>query len=311
METQHAPPTPAQRLLEDRLHARLDGQLPEAERSALDAELQHHPEAQATLTAWQSQREALRALHADVLDEPVPSALRATLERAQREHTQARRRWRWTGWAAVWVMTFMAGWLARSHTPTDALLARWGDTPDPVSPAPLQRFSQQAGVAYAVYSPEVKHPVEVDASQQQHLVQWLSKRLGRPLTVPDLSSQGFALVGGRLLPGEHGARAQFMYQNPQGLRLTLYLGAIEGDTAPASAPAQGPRAQGPTAPPAAAPPQAMPQAAPDAQETAFRFSDQGPVPSFYWVDQGFGYALSAPLSRQALLSLATLVYQQR
>lgn len=307
MQSPHAPPSSAQRLLEDRLHAWLDGQMPATERQSLEAELKHQAEAQATLLAWQTQRDALRALHADVLDEPLPSALSATLARAHREHALAQRRWRGSAWAAAFVMTFLAGWLARSHAPTEALLAHWGGQPAPTGSAPLQRFSQQAGVAHAVYSPEVKHPVEVEASQQQHLVQWLSKRLGRPLTVPDLSSEGYALVGGRLLPGEHGARAQFMYQNPQGLRLTLYVGAIEGDAAAAAAPAKGAGAQGlPNAPPTAGA-----KAPPNAQETAFRFSDQGPVPSFYWVDQGFGYALSAPLPRQALLSLATLVYQQR
>lgn len=295
MDSPHAPhpQQPAQSLPEDRLHAWLDGQLPSAEQQALQAELAQHPEAQATLQAWKTQRQALRQLHAEVLEEPVPPTLSATLLRASQERAQAQRRWRWAGLAAGFVLTFLAGWLARGHTPHEASLAQWGRAPGALSQAGLQRFSQQAGVAHAVYSPEVKHPVEVDASQQQHLVQWLSKRLGRALTLPDLSSQGYSLVGGRLLPGENGARAQFMYQNPQGLRLTLYLGAVDtGATPSKDKPAQS-------------------TTRPNNQETAFSFSEQGPVPSFYWVDQGFGYALSGPLSRQALLNLATLVYQQR
>ena len=140
-----------------------------------------------------------------------------------------------------------------------------------------QRFAQQAAVAHAVYQPEQRHPVEVAAAQQEHLVQWLSKRLGRPLTLPVLTAQGFELVGGRLLPGETGARAQFMYQNGAGQRITLYLGALDGA---------------------------------DQGETAFRLHADGPVPAFYWLDQGFGYALSGPLSREALLALATAVHQQ-
>ena len=32
--------------------------------------------------------------------------------------------------------------------------------------------------------------------------------------------------------------------------------------------------------------------------------------SFYWVDQGFGYALTGKLSRPALLALAESVYRQ-
>jgi anti-sigma factor RsiW len=46
------------------------------------------------------------------------------------------------------------------------------------------------------------------------------------------------------------------------------------------------------------------------QETAFRFSSEGAVQSFYWMDRGFGYALSGQLPREQLMGLAQLVYQQ-
>ena len=114
-------------------------------------------------------------------------------------------------------------------------------------------------------------------------MQWLSKRLGKPLKVPVLSSQGYELVGGRLLPGEDGARAQFMFQNAAGVRVTLYLGALDGSLV-AGKPANA--------------------------ETIFRYSNDGPVPAFYWMDQGFGYAMSGPVTRDELMRLAELVYQQ-
>src|SRR3954469_26045385 len=38
-------------------------------------------------------------------------------------------------------------------------------------------FPMRAARAHAVFVSEVRHPVEVDASQQEHLVAWLSKRL--------------------------------------------------------------------------------------------------------------------------------------
>jgi anti-sigma factor RsiW len=113
------------------------------------------------------------------------------------------------------------------------------------------------------------------------LIQWLSKRLGKPLKVPTLSPKGYELVGGRLLPGADGARAQFMFQNLSGQRITLYLGAMN----PASNTLR-------------------------AEETAFQFSDEQAVPSFYWVDKGFGYALSGDMPRNNLMQLATAVYQQ-
>jgi anti-sigma factor RsiW len=44
--------------------------------------------------------------------------------------------------------------------------------------------------------------------------------------------------------------------------------------------------------------------------TAFRFAQEGPVPRLYWVDQGFGYALSGNLGRDELMGLAEAVYGQ-
>jgi anti-sigma factor RsiW len=143
-----------------------------------------------------------------------------------------------------------------------------------------ETFGRQALVAHAVYSPEVRHPVEVEAAQQEHLVQWLSKRLNRPLKLPNLAEHGYDLVGGRLLPGEQGARAQFMYQNAGGERITLYVGALDDPAAKASG------------------------------ETAFRFTSDGPVSTFYWMDRGFGYALAGKLPRPRLLALSESVYRQ-
>jgi RNA polymerase sigma factor (sigma-70 family) len=262
---------------DDDLHAWLDGRLPEDQRHAVDDRLAHDPAARDTVAAYRSQREALRALHRTLLDEPVPPALQAAAQRLADSRQRTSQWWRWGGMAAGFALVFVTGWL--SHGQWQAV--RGGETIAARARGTGQEFVRQAAVAHAVYAPEVRHPVEVAAAQQEHLIQWLSKRLGRPLKVPDLSGQGYELVGGRLLPGDTGARAQFMYQTPGGERVTLYLGALDGG---ADATAR--------------------------QETAFSFSGTGPVPGFYWVDQGFGYALAGKLSREALLQLAQAVYQQ-
>lgn len=218
--------------------------------------------------------DALKALHRNVLDEPIPPTLHAAAVAAARVHERTTAWWRWGGMAASVLLAFGMGWTLHGQWPLDgkrdATLA--GQTPE-------VRFAKQAQLAHVVYSPEVKHPVEVAAEQQDHLVQWLSKRLGRPLKVPQLHQEGFDLVGGRLLPGDDGARAQFMFQNAGGERLTLYIGAV---TSPQT----------------------------KQNETAFSYADQGAVPAFYWVDQGFGYALSGKLERAQLLKLAEVVYRQ-
>jgi anti-sigma factor RsiW len=137
-------------------------------------------------------------------------------------------------------------------------------------------FPMRAARAHLVYAPEVRHPVEVDATQQEHLVKWLSKRLGLDLKVPLLAGEGYELLGGRLLPGPEGPVAQFMYQDSAGKRLTLYV--------------------------------SRPNRA-DAL-SAFRYAQEGPVSVFYWIDRECGYALSGELDRASLTRVATAVYRQ-
>jgi len=264
-----------------RLHALVDDQCSPAQarrvRDGLDAD------GLADVAAWQRHRDGLRALHGALQPgEPAPE-LRQAAEQLQRRHDRQGDWTRWGGIAAGWLLAFGLGW--GWHGQSERLGAGgMGNVPSAGAPA---AFVQQAAVAHAVFQPEQRHPVEVGAAQQDHLVQWLSKRLGRPLAVPVLSAQGFELVGGRLLPGGDGARAQFMYQDPTGQRITLYLGALDAaSTTPGSAMAG------------------------QAGETAFQFHQDGAVASFYWVDQGFGYALSGALPRPALLAVATAVYRQ-
>ncbi|HKB52985.1 MAG TPA: anti-sigma factor [Ramlibacter sp.] len=241
--------------------------------AALHDRVAADPEALATVEAWKAQREALRSLEAGTEDLPLPASLVAAAQRAERAHAQLSQWWRWGGIAASLLLAFGVGWIGNGQW-----AAAHGDRLARTEPA--RQFAQQAAVAYAVFQPEVRHPVEVGAAQQEHLVQWLSKRLGRPLKIPVLAAQGYELVGGRLLPGDDGARAQFMYQNNAGLRITLYIGAVKSGSKS------------------------------DVRETAFRFFDDGPVPAFYWIDQGFGYAISGPLTKPALQELARVVYGQ-
>jgi anti-sigma factor RsiW len=260
---------------EAELHAYVDGRLDPARRAAVQARLDGDPAAARAVAEWERQREALRALHAGLLQEPVPPMLTQAAQQLHQRSSRAGRWARWGGLAAAVLVAFVAGWAGHMQ---------WQGRQDGqpmVRARGAGEFARQAVLAHTVYMPEVRHPVEVEAAQQDHLVQWLSKRLNRPLKVPNLNTVGYELVGGRLLPGEKGARAQFMYQNAAGERVTLYVGAIDD---------AGMKAAG--------------------GETAFRFTGEGPVATFYWVDQGFGYALAGKQPRPKLLTLAELVYRQ-
>jgi anti-sigma factor RsiW len=238
------------------LHAYLDGQLEAARRAEVEAYLEAQPQEAEKLAAWRSQNDALHALFDPVLDETVP-------ERLQRRPASGVR-WAWRAAAiAGWlVLGGIVGWQARDMMRgTESASSTW---------------ARRAAVAHVVYSPEVRHPVEVGADQEAHLVNWLSKRLGTQLKVPDLAPLGYGLVWGRLLPGERGPAAQFMYQDGKGQRLTLYVRTNTDET----------------------------------RETAFRFAQEKSIGVFYWLDRRVGYALSGEVDKAELLRVATAVYRQ-
>lgn len=242
-------------VIEADLHAYLDGELPPERRPEVQAHLAAHAEDAARLAAYAEQKRALHASYDAVMDEPVPPRLRPP--------AGGRRVLAWRAAAA-------AAWMALGGA------IGWSLKPpsQPAASAP-ETLARRAAVAHAVYTPEVRHPVEVGADQEQHLVAWLSKRLGAPVKAPSLAAEGYALVGGRLLADEAGPAAQFMYENAQGQRLTLYV-----------------------------------RRRAEADETAFRFAQEGGVAIFYWIDREFGYALSGNLAKEELQRLAFAAYRQ-
>ena len=245
------------------LQAYVDGRLDEGRRLALEAWLSERPEEAERVADYRRLADALRASYDPVLEEPVP-------ERLGRSLRPARPLWRHAlaaGWLAVGIaIGLAAGWQLHDARPVLAPAADAGAL-----------MAHRAAVAHATYSPEVRHPVEVGADQEAHLVAWLSKRLGTPLRAPKLEAVGYSLVGGRLLPGESGPVAHFMYQCKQGTRVTLYVRTEAANN----------------------------------QETAFRYAEEGQVRVFYWIDRKLGYALSsADISKDDLFNVANAVYQQ-
>ncbi len=199
----------------DALHAYVDGQLGEAERAAVEAYLAAHPGAAAEIASWTRQNEALTALFPPMANEAVPPRLAA--HRLAREVKTARRR-SLRAIAAALVLVALGGaigWVGR-----DAL------TP---AEAASDRLIDAAVTAHALYVKEKSRAVEV-AADAPNLMSWLSNRITTPIDAPDLGVDGFALLGGRLLPGP---AAQLMYENAADERLTLYITAALPDRAQA------------------------------------------------------------------------------
>ena len=216
-------------------------------------------------------KDALHELYDPVLREPVPEDW---LREPRTRWGAWRARWRGLAIAASWVLVgvalgVVAGWQLHQWRPGASA---------PQADNSVPGFVKRAAVAHATYSPEVRHPVEVGADQEAHLVAWLSKRLGAPLRAPHLESVGYSLIGGRLLPGEAGSPvAHFMYQCKQGTRVTLYVRANAVNN----------------------------------RETAFLYTAEGPVRVFYWIDRKLGYAISsADIDKETLLKVANAAYSQ-
>ena len=246
---------------EDDLHAYVDRRLPPERLAAVEAYLALHPDTATQVGAWMAQREMLRAQLAAKAAEPIPARLRISIIRADRRQSFGRQMKLIAASGLLLLAAGAAGWLAKGE---------------------LRRFSpgstvmvSDAILAYRTFVVDVNHPVEVRASEQDHLVQWLSNRLGQAIKPPDLSIFGFRLMGGRVLPAAaNGLAAQLMYDDDKGTRLTLYLRTGESG------------------------------------ETAYSFVREGNVSAFYWIDHGLGFALSAATSRERLLPIVDAIYRQ-
>jgi anti-sigma factor RsiW len=253
---------PAGHVTEAELHAYFDGELAPERRHAVAAYLAAHPEDADRLESYRGQDMLIRRAYRPLAERPIPARLLQALVGAE---APARRRWWWSAAAAaaavaLFVAGATSGWYGRD------LLAPAGP------PAPT--LLADAAAAHVTYTAEVRHAVEVPASEQDHLATWLGRRLAVPLRVPDLTEKGYELVGGRLLPAAAGrAAAQLMYEDGGEQRLTLYMRAAPGD-----------------------------------ERTAFRFAQEGKLSALYWEDGKVAWVLLGELPREQLLELAQQVY---
>jgi anti-sigma factor RsiW len=261
---------------EDEIHAYVDGSLAEHRREEIDRLLEQDEALATKVSDYFSLNSMFHDRYDRVLSEPVP----------QRLLPPERKRWRdaanwpqFAGMAAALVLGVGIGVGGMtSNMGRDALMP--GSSDPHVQRASYnsagESFARQSAVAHVMYAPEVMRPVEVGADREQELVTWVSKRLGTDVRPPILTRVGFELMGGRLLPGDDGPVAQFMYHDAKGERITLCIShrKISSDT------------------------------------TAFKLYQDGSVNVFYWIDGDFGYAVSGAIDRKVLLELSHDVYSQ-
>jgi len=193
-------------VLEDELHAYVDGRLGAEQRADVQRYLQQQPDVARRVAGWTAQREALRSAYGTVTGSIPP---RLDLQRLM----QRRLARRWQPWrvAASIVLAFVlggaGGWLlhGRAGSGNVALLA------------------QAAAANHTVYAADKRRPTELGADQRDDLVRWVSNRLNHHVAAPDLAADGFNYMGGRLAATEDGPAGLFMYADAQGVRVTVFV----------------------------------------------------------------------------------------
>ncbi|MBX3570604.1 MAG: anti-sigma factor [Rhizobiaceae bacterium] len=245
------------------IHLALDGELPDDERQPYEAWLAGNPVMQARAARFADDMDRLCRQVAPVVGEPVPERLAATVgDGRAAPPPRAAAAWRLAALAAVLLAGIALGYLAGA--------SGWMS----VEPQAV-RLADGAIAAHNIYSAEKLHVVEVGADQKDHLVGWLSKRLGMNLVAPDLGAQGYALLGGRLLPAGDENAAQFMYEDGAGNRISLYIARNTGT-----------------------------------RDTGFRFAREGATRAVFWLEPGYGCAIAGSASDAALTGLADSAYRQ-
>lgn len=199
---------------DEQLSAWLDGELDAAASAEVQARLARDPDAAQLARQWAIDRDALREHFAPVLQEPVPTSLRAAA-------------WQRVGWPRWAQAAMAAGLLVTGALAGGGSVWQWqqrqmAQLQVRLAAGTAQGWVQRAALAHSVYVPEPRHAVEVKA-QEEHLARWLTRRIEVPVKLFDLQPLGFALVGGRLLPDGPGKSAQLMYEDAQKRRVTVYL----------------------------------------------------------------------------------------
>jgi anti-sigma factor RsiW len=250
------------------IHMALDGEMPAEDREGYENWLAANPDMKAASQRFTADRSRLQSALDAVFKEPVPDRLANMLSDAPPSGAS----WNWLTSRISWKPAAAAALVLFSA----AIGYYAGTSGERRSERGDEAVVERALQAHVMYAAEKLHVVEVGADQKDHLVGWLSKRVGTPLVAPDLSADGgFQLVGGRLLPAAGHPAAQFMYQDRAGVRISLYV-------------------------------------TPDAvnAETGFRLYEEDGARTFYWIDDGFCYAVSGGIPEKTLLDIASAAYRQ-
>ena len=241
---------------EDDLHAYVDDQLDPDRRREVDAYLDVNPEVRRRIESFRVDVSTLREEANAQLSSPVPMRLRMTEVRRVRNAGylgQLRRI------AAGIVLLGIGGALGSMID-----LRSVSNSPR----APMA----DAMAAYRVFATSPDNAVEIEAARSVVLVDRISGHLGRDLVIPNLSQIGLTLLGGRLLASDEGPGGMFIYAEPHGERIAVYVKTLA-----------------------------------DGRQSRFGSRQDGDVVAYYWFDGRLGYAVTGKAGSSIASAAADIV----
>jgi anti-sigma factor RsiW len=207
-------------ILEDDLQAYVDDELDAGRRAEVEAYFGSRPDVARRVAELIAQRVELREAFGPIAHEPVPAELSVARLVSDRKVSAFPR---WGSMAAAVAMLIVgagAGWYGRGQF-----------EPRPVGVVAL---AQEASASFVTYASDHSRPVEVKAGDSEGLLRWISNRLQRPVTLPDLSASGYRFMGGRVVPTPHGPAAMLMYDDDRGSRLVMLMRPMQERFVPMS-----------------------------------------------------------------------------
>ncbi len=206
------PPTDdtPQHVGDEDLHAFVDGRLDDGRRLRVAHYLAANPDQQQRVRDWTEQGEGLRrALRANEGVERDLILARLAGVRARRSAAFGKTWWATMAASVVLALCLggLGGWVARGNR----------------NPTEIARLGIEAATAYHVFANDTDRPIEISSDNRADLVAWMTQKLGRRVTVPNLAPMGYHLMGGRVLTAMYGPAAMLLYQNNDGDRMTVYL----------------------------------------------------------------------------------------
>lgn len=212
--------------LEIRLSAYLDGQLPQTEVDEIDAILAEDDDARVVFEKLKLGSEFGARAFDRMLQDPIPLDLVRTIKDVGKSGDEPPK----SGFAAIpvaaaaprrpsafWpkalaasLVIFIAGGAAGY-----LVSEQQGAAEAPLQIAAARTWLDDIADYHRIYSRQTRHLVEVPASEQDHIAEWLSTSTGVTFTPPDLSDKNLTFQGARLLVAGGKPTAQLLYRDAE------------------------------------------------------------------------------------------------